>query len=109
MNVALLDDLFVLITKFPIGRVVDDVPSFFDLRNVRLQSVMIHGHQDIDHRLRAPDLLMTDVQLITGMSSFNKGVVLAIAEDAVTGTLETLPYNLTDRVDPLPLRADDFY
>src|SRR5277367_6099085 len=69
---------------------------------------MVERDKHVHLRFGAADALIRDVQLIARVSAFYEGGILAVAEHAVSGSLETLSYNRANGVYSLSGSADDF-
>src|SRR5277367_581679 len=68
---------------------------------------MVERDKHVHLRFGAANALIRDVQLIARVSTFYEGGILAVAENAVSGSLETLGDNRANGVYSLPGSAND--
>src|SRR4029077_11978022 len=98
----------MMLRKLPPGRHVQHDPSLFEFIHVQLETVMVERDKHVHLRFGAANALIRDVQLIARMPAFYEGGILAVAEHAVSGSLETFGDNRANGVYSLSGSADDF-
>src|SRR5229473_805946 len=98
----------MMLRKLPLGRHVQYDPSRFQFLHIQFESVVVERDKHVHLGFGAPDALIRDVQLIARMPALDERGILAIAEHAISGSLETLGDNRANGVYSLSGRADDF-
>src|SRR5258706_5244989 len=87
---SLRDQLPMMLRKLPPGRHVQHNPSLFQFIHVQLETVMVERDKHVHLHLGAANAFIRDVQLIARVPAFYEGGILAVAEHAISGPLETL-------------------
>ena len=108
LNVFLGEHSLLVSGKFPADGVVDHHSPNFKIGQIMFKAMMIESNEHIHLFLGAANALVTDVQLVTAVPSFDQRHVLAIPKHAVAAALERLGEDLTDRDNPLTRCAYDF-
>src|ERR1700751_3909550 len=98
----------MMLRKLPPGRHVQHDPAPFQVLHIQLETVMVECDKYVHLGFGAANAFIRDVQLITRVSAFYERGILAVAEHAVSGSLETFGDNRTNGVYSLSGRADDF-
>src|ERR1700693_49722 len=98
----------MMLRKLPAGRHVQHDPSLFQFLHVQLKTMMVERDQHVDLGFGAANAFIRDVQLIARVPAFYQGGILAVAEHAISGSLETLGNNRADGVYSLSGSADHF-
>ena len=70
--------------------------AWFQISQVFLNSMMIERDEHIDQFLRAPNLAIGNINLITPVSTLDERHVLAVPKHAVAGPLECLRQNIAN-------------
>src|SRR6201987_966758 len=70
--------------------------------------MMVEGDKYIHLGFGTANGFIRDVELIARVSAFYEGGILAVAEHAISGSLETLGDNCANGIDALSGSADDF-
>src|SRR6266403_118374 len=105
---SLRDQFQMMLRKLPPGRHVQHDPSLFQFIHVQLETVMVERDKHVHLRFGAANTFIRDVKLIARVSAFYEGGILAVAEHAISGYLETLGDNRANGIYTLPGSADDF-
>src|SRR5258706_10457170 len=105
---SLRDQFLMMLRKLPPGRHVQHDPSLFQFIHVQLETVMVERDKHVHLRFGAANAFIRDVQLVARVSAFYEGGILAVAEHAISGSLETLGDNRANGVYSLPGSTDDF-
>src|SRR5258708_5665049 len=86
---SLHDQFLMMLRKLPPGRHVQHDPSLFQFIHVQLETVMVERDKHVHLRFSAANAFIRDVQLIARVPAFYEGGILAVAEHAVSRSLET--------------------
>src|ERR1700730_2576973 len=105
---SLRDQLLMMLRKLPPGRHVQHDPSLFQFLHIQLEPVMVERNKHVHLCFGAADALIRDVQLIARMPALDERGILAVAEHAISGSLETFGDNRANGVYSLSGSADDF-
>src|SRR6267378_2192916 len=107
-KVSLRDQFPMMLRKLPPGRHVQHDPFLFQFLHIRLETVMVERDKHVDLRFGAANAFIRDVQLIARVPAFYQGGILAVAEHAISGSLETFGDNRANGVYSLSGSADHF-
>src|SRR5260221_294041 len=105
---SLRDQFLVMLRKLPPGRDVQHDCSVFQFIHVQLKTVMVERNKHVHLRFSAANAFIRDVQLIARVPAFYERGILAVAEHAVSGSLEAFGDNRANGVYSLSGSADDF-
>src|ERR1700751_909596 len=104
---SLRDQLPMVLRKLPCGRDVQHNPSLLQFIHVQLETVMVERNKHVHLRFGAANAFIRGVQLIARVPAFYEGGILAVAEHAISGSLETFGDNRANGVYSLSGSADD--
>src|SRR5258708_21022630 len=107
-KISLRDQLLMMLRKLPPGRHVQHDASLFQFIHVQLKTVMVERNKHVHLRFSAANAFIRDVQLIARVPAFYERGILAVAEHAVSGSLEAFGDNRANGVYSLSGSADDF-
>src|ERR1700722_5099710 len=105
---SLRDQFLMMLRKLPPGRHGQHDPSLFQFIHVQFEAVMVKRDKHVHLGFGAANAFIRDVQLVARMPALYEGGILAVAEHAVSGSLQTLGDNRANGVYPLTGSADDF-
>src|SRR3984893_15454232 len=105
---SLRDQFLMMLRKLPPGCHVQHDPSLFQFLHVQLEPMMVERDKHVHLCFGAANALIRDVQLIARVPAFYEGGILAVAEHAISGSLETLGDNRANGIYSLSGSADDF-
>jgi hypothetical protein len=105
---SLRDQFPMMLRKLPRGRYMQHDPALFQFMQVQLETVVVERDKHVHLRFGAANAFIRDVQLIARVSAFYEGGILAVAEYAISGSLETLGDNRANGIYSLSGSADDF-
>src|ERR1700730_2343649 len=105
---SLRDQFLMMLRKLRPGRDVQHDPPLFQFLHVQLETVMVERDKHVYLGFGTANALIRDVQLIARVSAFYEGGILAVAEYAVSGSLETFGDNRANGVYSLSGSAEDF-
>src|SRR6266850_6540732 len=108
VKASLRDQLPMMLRKLPPGRHVQHDPALFQFIQVQLETVMVERDKHVHLGFGAANAFIRDVELIARVPAFYEGGILAVAEHAVSGSLETFGDNRANGVYSLSGSADDF-
>src|ERR1700685_3104028 len=98
----------MMLRKLPAGRDVQHDPSLLQFIHVQLETVMVKRDKHVYPGFGAANARIRDVQLIARVPALYEGGIFAVAEHAVSGSLETFGDNRANGVYSLSGSADDF-